>query len=330
MNGWAANAIDWTSAHAVAARGRDRYVEQAIDALAALSPEFSPAPFWRGFPAIVCGLLATTIVRCRIAAETRDQGMARAAFDLWRISEEEIAAIMETRFGAICAVDSRKCERFDHLGTEAPVFLPTVDAIRVHDPAPLGAMKRGLDLLHDLSLDQFCATASGVFCWLDRIDIFSESKSYSVEAVPACLYADWCDSVVRMGESLLHESIHCWLYMYLNAIDTPFLAATEIYSPWKRVKRPLPAFLHAALVFSILAQYWRSLLDTQPLGRTERNYCLAMLHQEKWRLESGRHGLDAALPLISDAGLSELLRHAFARGIRAADLQADPEIGIST
>ena len=82
------------------------------------------------------------------------------------------------------------------------------------------------------------------------------------------------NSVLRVAENLIHETLHLQLTLFEGLSPLVNTASTwSMHSPWKQERRPVQGLLHGLYVFSVLRWMWRQVSETTQ-NRTERDFAL--------------------------------------------------------
>jgi HEXXH motif-containing protein len=141
----------------------------------------------------------------------------------------------------------------------------------------------------------FFAAAPGVAIILDERDRGEAHHSYTLSGLPSTIYLDLSGSPVRMRESILHETVHCWLNEALAAEKEQLPADVLVYSPWKGVERPIANFFHAVLAFGTLQRYFCDTAADAHTDPWDRSYCLTRSALELENLQAARRALNQRL-----------------------------------
>lgn len=238
-------------------------------------------------------LLSHALYEIQRACEARDAGRLREAFEL---------AADDVPGNRPLVADASCCHR-----TEDPAFDSTVYTLRPGAPPSArrdlvrGAVARIDSAGHSRWLEQ----GLGALVLCDRAHAGRPAFSYSVGALPYTVFSDWADDPIVLGESLVHESAHCWLNAALAAEGERLPPAPLLHSPWKAEPRPPFALLHAGLAFSVVATYFRAQLADVGLSDEEREYCEMRAGLEERRVGAAREGIGRALGLVGSASLRE-------------------------
>jgi HEXXH motif-containing protein len=81
-------------------------------------------------------------------------------------------------------------------------------------------------------------------------------------SIPA---ADESDQIVRLAESILHETMHLQLTLIENALPLVDAIASTEFSPWQGKERPLGGVLHGLYVFSVILETFEYLNECDSL-----------------------------------------------------------------
>jgi len=86
-------------------------------------------------------------------------------------------------------------------------------------------------------------------------------------------------SILRVAESLLHETMHLQLTLFESLCPLVDTASTwSQYSPWKRKERPTQGILHGLYVFCALRWMWQQISQTSP-SRADRDFALRRISE---------------------------------------------------
>jgi HEXXH motif-containing protein len=110
--------------------------------------------------------------------------------------------------------------------------------------------------------------------------------SFSDPAIPFSIFvstpvsADQ-SSILRVAESLIHETLHLQLTLFEGLVPLVDTASTwSMYSPWKQQERPAQGVLHGLYVFCVLRWMWRQISRTAANGRDFALRRIAEIDQE--------------------------------------------------
>lgn len=86
-------------------------------------------------------------------------------------------------------------------------------------------------------------------------------------------------STARLGEALVHEALHAYLYSLEWAgrwfVGPPQSWEAEVTSPWSGRRLPLVSFVHACFVWDVLHEFWRRPRAAAVFGDAARKERLA-------------------------------------------------------
>jgi len=86
-------------------------------------------------------------------------------------------------------------------------------------------------------------------------------------------------SILRVGESLIHETMHLQLTLFEGLCPLVDTASTSfMYSPWKQQKRPAQGVLHGLYVVCVLRWMWRQISRTTR-NTTDRDFALRRISE---------------------------------------------------
>jgi HEXXH motif-containing protein len=108
--------------------------------------------------------------------------------------------------------------------------------------------------------------------------------SFSDPAIPFSVFVSapsLCDrnSILRVGESLVHETMHLQLTLFEGL--SPLVDAASnwsMYSPWKQQERSAQGILHGLYVFCVLGWMWRQVSATSR-NSTDRDFALRRISE---------------------------------------------------
>jgi HEXXH motif-containing protein len=158
----------------------------------------------------------------------------------------------------------------------------------------------------------FESAPTGVLVVLEDRRIHEKIESYSLLGFPGTIFTDWSGSAIRFGESILHEATHSWLNEIVVALDEHWPEEPTWYSPWRGIARPVFGILHAALSFSMCAQFWHRALEWPELSEYERPYCDVRLSCEVNNLRSIKQAFEQTLRHVRSTELELRLRREYA------------------
>jgi HEXXH motif-containing protein len=107
-------------------------------------------------------------------------------------------------------------------------------------------------------------------------------------------------SVLRVAESLIHETMHLQLTL-LEGL-TPLAETASVwamYSPWKQQKRPTQGILHGLYVFCVLRWMWRQFSQTT-VSKTDRDFAIRRVAEIDQEVSAVR-ALEGS-PALTEAG----------------------------
>jgi HEXXH motif-containing protein len=95
-------------------------------------------------------------------------------------------------------------------------------------------------------------------------------------------------SLLRVAESLIHETMHLQLTLFETHFPLVDTASTwSIYSPWKKQQRRTQGVLHGLYVFSVLRWIWREVSRTSE-NATDRQFALLRVSEIDEEVDSAR------------------------------------------
>ncbi|WP_455233704.1 aKG-HExxH-type peptide beta-hydroxylase [Geopseudomonas aromaticivorans] len=77
--------------------------------------------------------------------------------------------------------------------------------------------------------------------------------------------ADNKNADLRLAESIIHEAMHLQLSALEGEIILVHDEISKVYSPWKKMPRPISGIMHALYVFSSIKQ-WLEIIKDTPFG----------------------------------------------------------------
>ena len=108
--------------------------------------------------------------------------------------------------------------------------------------------------------------------------------SFSDPAIPFSIFVSAParndrSSILRVAESLIHETMHLQLTLFEGLCPLVDTASTwSMYSPWKQQKRSAQGVLHGLYVFCVLRWMWRQISQTTR-DRTDREFALRRISE---------------------------------------------------
>ncbi|MCU1329118.1 MAG: hypothetical protein JWN34_4488 [Bryobacterales bacterium] len=129
--------------------------------------------------------------------------------------------------------------------------------------------------------------------------------SFSHPAIPFSVFVsvpdrDVPNSVLRVAESLIHETMHLQLTLFESLCPlTNADAVWSTYSPWKQQQRPAQGVLHGLYVFSVLRWLWLR-VSQESRCRKEREFALRRVLQIDEEISTAR--ALAQSPALTEAG----------------------------
>lgn len=168
------------------------------------------------------------------------------------------------------------------------------------------APKKILSNVHSaISLIEECGyfhfiSLSKIICLLDNVANDAPSQSYTLECLPGTIFCDFSAHSVRMAEMILHESIHNWLNMAINSEMIEVPNDQTFFSPWRKKLRPVVGLIHAALVFSVLLEFFFYLKKSRQ-GHEYHDYLDSRIAVEQRKLEDSKAILGEALAIFPES-----------------------------
>jgi hypothetical protein len=150
-----------------------------------------------------------------------------AAEDLQRVEEAKRLAALEPRLIATACIESpagavlalwkdQTRRRPDHIYASDPYIVTDVPASPHSVP---DAVVEAMNRLRGSAYRDFFQAAPGIAILLDPRERDEAHHSDTLSGLPATIYVDLSRSLVRLAESILHETVHCWFNEALNAED---------------------------------------------------------------------------------------------------------------
>jgi hypothetical protein len=182
-----------------------------------------------------------------------------------------------------------------------------------------------IDLVHTALADvvgpyNFLLSAVGELVWRCHI-VESENDDYDVSfsdpAIPFSIFISAPTrverrSVLRVAESLIHETMHLQLTLFelcCPLIDP--LSTWSMYSPWKRQVRPAQGILHGLYVFYVLRWLWQEISKTTH-NEIDREFALRRVNEINEEISLVRaFEKSPALNKSGDLFLTRLFRSGF-------------------
>lgn len=93
--------------------------------------------------------------------------------------------------------------------------------------------------------------------------------------------ADNKNADLRLAESIIHEAMHLQLSALEKLITLVHDEKSKVYSPWKKMLRPISGIMHALYVFSSIKQ-WLEIIKDTPFGR---DYALTRIREIREELD---------------------------------------------
>lgn len=289
-------------------RWRGERAETVRGVLARYTGSWSPR--LRLEPKLELALLHHTLYSLVHAAETGDRTAAARALAVWELDAEEVRCRVDTEAGALLVAPGGACARHDDPRMLSPVYVLERETL-VREPPADTLLHEAIRNVAATGFAEYLETSLAVVVWLERRTLEDTLDSYSLTPFPLTVYSDHVDDPVCLGESILHESVHCWLNQCLRATGTELPEEPQWYSPFKDRPRPAFGILHAGATFALLTAYLRRAAALPTTGRVSRAYCTARLHDAMQRLDAARTAYGEAVQLVSDEGLRRWLRMAF-------------------
>jgi hypothetical protein len=95
-------------------------------------------------------------------------------------------------------------------------------------------------------------------------------------------------SVLRVAESLVHETMHLQLTLFESCCPLVDAASSfSMYSPWKREERPAQGILHGLYVFHVLRWMWQQVSITSE-NELDRDFALRRIREIDQEVSSVR------------------------------------------
>lgn len=290
-------------------RWRRERMETVKDMLAHLTGSWNPRLALD--PKHEFALLHHTLYQAVQAAEAGDSAAVDRALALWDLDPGSVRLRVQTEVGSLLVASADACVRHDDLRMLSPVYV--LEGETLQREAPSGTLlAEAVRNVAATGFADYLRTSLSVIVWLERRTLADTLDSYSLTPFPLTVYSDHVDDPVCLGESILHESVHCWLNQCLRATGTVLPEQPQWYSPWKDRLRPAFGILHAGVTFALLTVYLRRARDLPTTGRVSRAYCSARLEDALARLGCARPAYAEAARLVGDASLRRWLERAFA------------------
>ncbi|MFF0087090.1 HEXXH motif-containing putative peptide modification protein [Streptomyces canus] len=203
------------------------------------------------------------------------------------------------------------------IGTEMPVN--AVDPKKLFEGGRAEGhqtVAKAVSILALLGYGTVIDEGAAIVVLLKKRQLGQETSSWATAAFPATVYLDWYDHPEFLAKDLLHEASHAWLNDALEARQINLPEEALFYSPWKKRDRPAYGMIHSVFAFSRVTNCLTRLRDhtTDPAVRT---YCDIRVHEERLRLAEARSAALAALSVLPDAQLTDLVRGEYEEALTA-------------
>jgi HEXXH motif-containing protein len=192
---------------------------------------------------------------------------------------------------------------------------PVCLAAGVSDEATT-AVKGAVEVISRLGYGEVVAEGIGVVVLLNRRESGEPASSWTTLAFPGTVYLDWRAQPELLAEDLVHEATHAWLNDALDARSVWLPPEELYYSPWKQIHRSAYGMIHSIMAFSRVVNLLTRLIDESG-DNAVRTYCAARMEQEAGRLESIRATASAALAVIDDEDIADVIRTEYEHALRS-------------
>lgn len=136
-----------------------------------------------------------------------------------------------------------------------------------------------------LGFETILSAGLGVAVKLDPQTDRDHLESYTVTALRGTIFLDLSKSVLRNGETLVHESAHNWLNAAFAALKEPLASTPTWWSPWRGTDRPLAGILHGIFAFGCVVEFLRRAILSGTGSAEDRDYARHQIENQRTRLE---------------------------------------------
>jgi HEXXH motif-containing protein len=124
----------------------------------------------------------------------------------------------------------------------------------------------------------------GVAVVLNRQKGREHLESYTVTALRGTIFLDCSESVLRNGETIIHESAHNWLNAAFAALTEPLPPTPTWWSPWRGTDRPLAGILHGIFAFGCVVEFLRRAIASGVGSAEDRDYARRQIENQRKRI----------------------------------------------
>jgi hypothetical protein len=283
---------------------------QVRDALKKLAVEAVPAQQTGGLEIAQYALRHHVLYECCRGIADRDYGRLDEAKALGRSRLDSLrtAGTAGPSGDILFLWKAQAQKRVDGMYDSDPYI---VTALPPAEPVP-DIFREALVRLGESRYREFFVAGPGIAVILERRERTDAHNSYTLSGLPATIYLDLSASPVRMAESILHETVHCWFNEALAAEGEQLAADMRIYSPWKGTERPIANFLHAVMAFGVLQQYFADMANSDRSDGWDRKYCTTRRGLELENLQAARDALGSRIEEIHSCDLRRVIRSVLA------------------
>lgn len=287
---------------------RTKWAASTIEALGHLFPDTSRVLQTKSVNPVTRSVLAHVLERSIQAAQTANKVALAEGDDLLQWVTDQSAPYVVISH-ADCALP---CDaRFE--SKPFTVLEEPLNAVaRQSSPADVA---EGIELVEACAMAHTLDGTLGIYITLENKSLLEASTSYTLSAYPATIYADRVNSLVRMGETLLHECSHNWLNDAFAAYSVSFPEDISFWSPWRKVERPAAGLIQGMFIFSLLVQFFERALSLSYGSEAERKYLMLKIEVEQKVLTDNIQVFRDALALIEHEGLRDLCGEELNRAI---------------
>jgi hypothetical protein len=242
-----------------------------------------------------------------VAAAVRAGQLATAdeLVSMWEMACHEVTTRLSSGHH-VAVVDSKTCRRSDDERYESPLYLHVKPGEALgSDGVDASRWRCAGEMIQLAGLYDLIGGVTGVVVTLESRGYQEITNSYTLKALPGTIFLDTVTDPVRLGELILHESVHTLLNDILAALAIELDPASRWFSPWKQTYRPAYGILHAGFAFGVLQRYFQfhGYQRDQPSAYARIR---ADIGAEQW--DQARESVKQALEEIQDKRAAVLLR----------------------
>lgn len=168
--------------------------------------------------------------------------------------------------------------------------------------------KKSWKLIQESGYEELLNISLEAIIIIDKSLTKDTTNSYTIKNFPLTIYTDYLDDELLLAENIIHEAGHNFLNELLEAYKIKIDNSVTIFSPWKEKERPLFGFLHAVWSFSIVTNFYKSILQ-------HNEFISQRIDYEKERLIKVSDNFNHACNFIKDDHVKNILKSEYNKAI---------------